>query len=81
VKTGFQSHVLAGRPPEKVLQGKRFAITAGQCAAAIVRGVERDARTVVTPRGGWLFVMAERLFPDFVDARMTAINEEADSAQ
>lgn len=81
VKTEFQNHVLAGRPPEKVLQGKRFAITAGQCAAAIVRGVERDARTVVTPRSGWLFVLAERLFPGFVDGRMAAINQEAEQAQ
>jgi short-subunit dehydrogenase len=77
VKTGFQSHVLAGRPPEKVLQGKRFAITAEECARAIVRGVERNARTVVTPRSGWLFILAERLFPSFVDARMAALNQEA----
>ena len=80
VKTGFQSHVLAGRPPEKVLQGKRFAITAEACARAVVRGVERGARTVVTPRGGWLFILAERLFPSFVDARMAALNREADRA-
>jgi len=77
VKTGFQSHVLVGKPPEKVMQGKQFAITAEQCAGAIVRGVERDARTVVTPRAGWLFVLAERLFPGFVDGRMAAIYEEA----
>src|ERR1700682_1370150 len=32
VKTAFQQHVLAGRPPEKVMQGKKFAITAAQCA-------------------------------------------------
>ena len=81
VKTAFQSHVLAGRPPEKVQQGKRFAITAEQCARAIVRGVERDARTVVTPAGGWLFILAERLFPAFVDGRMAAIHREAESAQ
>jgi len=80
VKTEFQRHVLAGRPPEKVLQGKRFAITAAQCARAILRGVERNARTVVTPATGWLFVMAERLLPSFVDSRMAAINRETESA-
>jgi len=80
VKTDFQKHVLAGRPPEKILQGKRYAITAEQCAQAIVRGVERDARTVVTPATGWLFILAERLLPSFVDARMSAINQEAESA-
>jgi hypothetical protein len=72
--------VLAGRPPEKVMQGKKFAITAEQCAEAIARGVERDARTVVTPASGWLFVLAERLLPSFVDGRMAAINKEAEPA-
>jgi short-subunit dehydrogenase len=80
VKTEFQQHVLAGRPPEKVLQGKRFAITAAECARAIVRGVERDARTVVTPASGWLFILAERLLPSFVDGRMAAVNQEAEPA-
>ena len=80
VKTGFQSHVLSGRPPEKILAGRRFAITAEECALAIVRGVERNARTVVTPAGGWLFILAERLFPSFVDARMAAVNREAEPA-
>jgi len=81
VKTAFQSHVLAGQPPEKVLQGKRFAITPERCADAIARGVERDARTVVTPATGWLFILAERLLPAFVDARMAAINQEAEAAE
>lgn len=80
VKTGFQSHVLTGRPPEKVMQGKKFAITAEQCAEAIARGVERDARTVVTPSSGWLFILAERLMPSFVDGRMAAIAREAEPA-
>jgi short-subunit dehydrogenase len=80
VKTGFQQHVLVGRPPEKVMQGKRYAITAAQCAQAIARGIERNSRTVVTPATGWLFVLAERLLPSFVDGRMAAINQEAESA-
>jgi short-subunit dehydrogenase len=80
VNTSFQEHVLAGRPPEKVLQVKRFSITAAQCAEAIARGVERDARTVVTPASGWLFILAERLLPSFIDSRMAAINHEKESA-
>jgi short-subunit dehydrogenase len=80
VQTDFQKHVLAGRPPEKVLKGKRFAITAAQCARAIARGVERDARTVVTPASGWLFILAERLLPSLVDGQMAAINREAEPA-
>lgn len=70
VGTGFQSHVLAGTPPESVQKSRRFKITPLECAEAIARGVERDARTVVTPRAGWLFIMVERLLPKLVDAQM-----------
>ena len=37
VKTGFQSHALVGRPPDRLLKGKKFAITAEECAAAVAR--------------------------------------------
>jgi short-subunit dehydrogenase len=74
VKTGFQAHVLAGETPEKVRKGKRFAITAAECASAIRRGVERNARTVVTPRAGWLLVSAMRLFPSLVERQMAGMN-------
>jgi len=77
VQTGFQEHARGGAPPEAMRKGRRFAISAAQCAAAIRRGVERDARTVVTPRGGWLFILAMRLFPSFVESRMAAINHTA----
>jgi short-subunit dehydrogenase len=43
VKTGFQQNVRAGKAPDKVQQGRRFAISAADCAAAIRMGVERDA--------------------------------------
>ena len=76
VQTGFLEHVLSGRAPQRVLRSVRFAITAEQCAAAIARGVERDARTVVTPRAGWIFVALERLLPSVVDARMAALNRD-----
>jgi short-subunit dehydrogenase len=77
VKTNFQKHARAGQAPQKVLQSRAYAITPEQCAAAIRRGVERDARTVLTPRGGWLFVLAMRLFPAFVEARMAELNGTA----
>ncbi|MGO4884132.1 MAG: SDR family NAD(P)-dependent oxidoreductase [Bryobacteraceae bacterium] len=70
VKTGFQDHVLAGEPPPGIANAKQFAITPAQCAESIVRGVERGARTVMAPRSGWLFVLAERLFPALVDAQL-----------
>ncbi|HUE04647.1 MAG TPA: SDR family NAD(P)-dependent oxidoreductase [Bryobacteraceae bacterium] len=73
VKTGFQDHALGGDPPPRIARSKQFAITPEQCAEAMVRGVERGARTVMAPRSGWLFVLAERLFPSLVDAQMAAI--------
>jgi short-subunit dehydrogenase len=70
VDTDFQRHVIHGRPPPTISARRKFAITAEQCADAIARGIERDARTVVTPRTGWLFVLAARLFPGLVDAQL-----------
>ena len=49
VKTGFQQNVIGGAPPGDMQRARRFAITPEECARAIRRGVERDARTVVTP--------------------------------
>jgi short-subunit dehydrogenase len=73
VKTKFHDHRLGGEPPPKIAKAKQFAITAEQCAEAIVRGVERGARTVMAPRSGWFFILAERLFPSLVDAQLAAI--------
>ena len=70
VDTGFQSHVIHGRPPGAISGRRRFSITAEQCAEAIAHGVERNARTVVTPRSGWLLVIAARLMPSFMEARL-----------
>jgi short-subunit dehydrogenase len=77
VKTGFQHHATGGPLPEKLVQGRRFAITPEECARAIRRGVERDARTVVTPRAGWVLIAAMRLFPGFVEGRLAAMNGTA----
>ena len=77
VKTGFQKHVTVGQAPEKVMRARRAAISAEECALAIRRGVEREARTVLPPRAGWLLVAAARLFPGIVEARMAEMNETA----
>lgn len=74
VDTEFQGHALSGVAPEGMLRGRRFAITAEECARAVRRGVERDARTVLTPKSGWFIVMMARLFPAVVEARMAKIN-------
>ena len=79
VKTGFSQHVLAGQMPGAVARRRRFTITPEECAEAIVRGVERGTRTVVTPRVGWALVWFARLFPKTVDgilARMRGPNPE-----
>ncbi len=70
VDTDFQAHAPGPRPPRRVAQGKRFAVSAEQCAAAIVRGILHRKRTVVTPRSGWALVWANRLFPSFVERQM-----------
>jgi len=74
VRTDFQAHALGARPPKPIAKGKRFAITAGECAEAVARGVEREARTVVVPRVGWVLVALSRLFPAMVEARLAAMN-------
>jgi short-subunit dehydrogenase len=77
VSTQFQSHSIGGHPPARVLQGKRFAISAEECARDIRRGIERDARTVVTPRSGWLLIGLMRLLPGAVERRLAQINGTA----
>jgi short-subunit dehydrogenase len=79
VDTGFQAHALGTRPPAAILKGRRFAISAEVCAEAVARGVERDARTVVVPRIGWLLVALARMFPEMVESRLAAINESGAS--
>jgi len=77
VRTGFQDNTRFGHAPDGVIKARRFAITAAECATAIRRGLERDARTVVTPRSGWILVVLSSLFPGVVQARMAKINGTA----
>ena len=73
VDTDFQDHARGPRPPGAVLRVRRFAISAGDCAEAIVDGIAHRKRAVVTPRAGWLLVWANRFFPGFVEARMERV--------
>jgi short-subunit dehydrogenase len=77
VTTGFQEHVRSGRAPDSVVRARRQAITAAECARAIRRGVERDARTILAPKAGWILVALARLFPRLVEARMAEMNGTA----
>lgn len=80
VKTEFQAHALGTRPPAPVAKGRRFAISAEQCAEAVARGVEREARTIVVPRIGWVLVAFSRLFPAVVESQLASIARSSASA-
>ncbi len=75
VNTDFQRHVLGGRPPERIFRARGMAISPEQCAAALVSGIEKGKRTVVTPRFGWAMIAAARLFPRLVDEQLRRFNE------
>jgi short-subunit dehydrogenase len=79
VRTAFQDHVIAGSAPLSIRRARRFAIDAPTCAEAIARGVERNARTVVTPRVGWFLIAAQRLFPTLLDARLAGMLERLET--
>jgi short-subunit dehydrogenase len=77
VNTGFQDHATGQAPPDQVTKGKRFAVTVEECAEAILNGIEKRKRMVVTPRSGWPLVWASRLFPAFVEARIAGVTHGA----
>jgi len=70
VDTGFQAHAAGEAPPSQVVKGKRFAVTAEECAAAIIKGMEKRRQLVVTPKIGWPLVWLSRWFPGLVERRM-----------
>ena len=80
VRTAFFKNIIAGIAPAALGGGKLFSIDAEICAQAIARGVERQARTVVTPASGWLFIAMERLFPALVDNQLTKIYDNSRQA-
>ena len=73
VDTEFQAHSTGGGPPAGVVKSRRFAATSTECAGAIVEGIERRRRVVVTPRIGWVLVWFNRLFPALVEWRMETL--------
>ena len=73
VTTDFQAHAAGSAPPASVVKGKRFAVTAEQCAAAVIEGMEQRRQLVVTPKIGWSVVWLSRLFPGLVERRMEQV--------
>ena len=79
VNTGFQSHVLGGQPPPGIFRARSMAITPERCAEDIIKGIERNKRTVVSPKLGWALIAAARLLPRLVDAQLRRVNESHSS--
>jgi short-subunit dehydrogenase len=75
VGTDFQKHVLGGKPPARIFKTRGMAITPEKCAEDILNGIEKDKRTVVTPRLGWVMIAAARLFPRIADEQLRRVNE------
>jgi short-subunit dehydrogenase len=74
ILTSFHEHSFGLTPPARVSDGKRFAITPDQCATDIVRGIERRARDVITPRWAWFLIAMHRLAPRAVEAHLMQLN-------
>lgn len=60
VDTRFRDHVLSGIAPEGVSDIRR-TVTPEQVAGAVVKGIERRARTVYVPQIGRLFTMLDQV--------------------
>jgi short-subunit dehydrogenase len=73
VLTDFQAHSL-GSPPQSVVEGKKIAITPNRCAQDILRGLDRGARTVVTPSWASLLIAAHRVAPALVQWQLNRMN-------
>ncbi|MDP9171285.1 MAG: SDR family NAD(P)-dependent oxidoreductase [Acidobacteriota bacterium] len=73
VDTDFQAHAAGAQPPDRVARAKPFAVSAQDCAAAIIRGIEGRKRVVVTPRTGWMLVWLNRLIPRVIESRLEIV--------
>jgi short-subunit dehydrogenase len=73
VRTRFGESGLDGAAPARLAAYQKFAVTPAECAEAVVRGIERKARTVVTPRIAWALAAARRVAPRAVDLQLARI--------
>ncbi len=76
VGTDFSQNVIQGAVPDRVTEQKKFKITAEQCAEAIVDGIQKRKRTVVTPIVGWGLAILARLLPSTLYGRMARMNPD-----
>jgi short-subunit dehydrogenase len=66
VDTKFRDHVLAGTAPGRV-EDIRRVVSPDQVATAIMRGVERNKRTVFVPKIGFIFTSLDFFAPSVMD--------------
>jgi len=66
VATKFREHVLAGKAPGPV-EDIRRVVTPDQVAAAAIRGIERNRKTVYEPKIGRIFTALEFFSPAIMD--------------
>jgi short-subunit dehydrogenase len=66
VDTKFRDHVLAGTAPGKV-EDIRRVVSPDQVASAVMKGVERQKRTVFVPKIGFLFTSLDFFAPSVMD--------------
>ncbi len=76
VDTGFQDHVLGGRPPERIRRARTFAVSPERCARDILRGIERNSRSVVTPGYGRLLTGLWYFAPGILERRLSGMMKE-----
>jgi short-subunit dehydrogenase len=76
VRTAFHAHTMGGPPQNAQRRGRPGEITAEDCARRIANGVERNRRTIVTPKRAYTLVLASRLFPGIVERLLIRMNRE-----
>lgn len=75
VNTSFGRSGLDGAAPEGLARYRRFAIEPDECAADILSGLRRNARSIMTPRVTRALEAARAIAPGRVDARLARIRE------
>ncbi len=80
VQTPFQANVIEGKPPLVLQRTKRFAISPDICAADVVKGIERNTRTVITPFSGHFLNLGYFLFPKLIDKYFARYNRNLEKS-
>ena len=80
VMTPFQANVITGKPPQLLQRTKRFAISPEICAAAILRGIEQNKRTIITPFSGHFLNALYFFFPKLIDRQFARYNRSLEKA-